>query len=166
MSLTKGEIIGLASRYIPESETADFTFNGDLFALLIRDILQNRVLKDEEGWAFGGYGQCLQYTIDEDVKPRGKWLWMHFVSLQDFPPAPQVIRLQPPHVIKGTFQTPDRAQEIRILKINFSDILPNMHLNESSEEKTAAPPLLPSSKNGGGDNIIQFKKRKTGGKKS
>ena len=163
MSLSTDDIIELASRYVPQDEMIQFVFNGDLFAILIKDISQPGKFKDDEGWAFAGYGHCLGYEIDEDVKPRGKWLWMRFVSLQEFPPAEQALRLQPPHVVKGSFQTPDRTQEIKLLKINLiPSARPQIYVNEMDEE-TAAPP--PSSQSGSGDNIIQFKKKKSGGKK-
>jgi len=145
MSMSRDEIIGLASRYLSKDEIINFPFNGDLFAILAREIPPDRVLKDDEGWMFSGYGQCLMYSIDEDVKPRGKWLWMHFVSLQEFPPTAELIRLQPPHVAKGSFQTPDRTKEIRFIRIDVSE----------------QSPALPSPKDDNEDNIIQFKKKKS-----
>jgi len=163
--MLKDEIIDLASRYLSKEEIVNFPFNGDLFAILIREIPQDRILEDNEGWTFGGYGQCLRYSIDEDAKPRGKWLWMHFVSLQGFPPAVEVIRLQPPHVAKGSFQTPDRTQEIRIIRIDVSNNSTLIYKGENAEKHSPAPSSKPSLKNDSDDNIIQFKKKKTDSKK-
>lgn len=117
VTLSKNEIIDLALRYISPEEITDFPYNSDLFCLLIRTLPENRILNDEEGWAFNGYGVCTGYSFDEKVKPPGKWLWMHFASLATFPPVAQVLKLQPPHVIKGRFQSVDRTHEIRIVKV-------------------------------------------------
>jgi hypothetical protein len=115
--MTRDEIITLASRYIDEDDAIDFPMKDDTFCLLARDISQNTVLKEEEGWAFSGYGVCLGYLPDEQAKPVGKWIFMHFASLNSFPPSQQVLRLQPPHIVKGRFQNPERTREIRILKL-------------------------------------------------
>jgi hypothetical protein len=115
--MTRDEIITLASRYIDEDDAIDFPMKDDTFCLLARDIPQNTVLKEEEGWAFSGYGVCLGYLPDEQAKPVGKWIFMHFASLNSFPPSQQVLRLQPPHIVKGRFQNPERTREIRILKL-------------------------------------------------
>lgn len=117
MDLSRPEIIDLAHRYVPAEELSDFPYNGDLFCLLVRPVPADRVLPEEEGWLFNGYGICLNYTYDEEAKPRGKWLWMHFASLSSFPPVAQVLRLQPPHIVKGRFQSIDRSHEIRMLKV-------------------------------------------------
>lgn len=117
MSMTRDEIITLASRYIEDDDAIDFPMKDDTFCLLARDIPQNTILKEEEGWAFSGYGVCLGYLPDEQAKPVGKWIFMHFASLNSFPPSQQVLRLQPPHIVKGRFQNPERTREIRILKL-------------------------------------------------
>jgi hypothetical protein len=122
MGISRDEILDLASRYISPDELSEFPFDGDLFCLLIRATPVNEVLSDEEGWTFRGYGICVGYTIDEEAKPRGKWLWMHFASLDAFPPVTQVLKLQPPHVVKGRFQNPERSHEIRIVKVDLSSI--------------------------------------------
>ena len=120
MGLSKEEIINLALRYVPSEEIADFPYQGDLFCLLIRQLSIERVLAEEEGWAFNGYGICTGYSYDEEAKPRGKWIWMHFASLAIFPPVAQVLKLQPPHIIKGRFESADRTHEIRIVKVAFA----------------------------------------------
>ncbi|MBN1130963.1 MAG: hypothetical protein JXA71_18380 [Chitinispirillaceae bacterium] len=120
MTLSQQEIIDYASRYVNSNEVIDFPCNGDLFCLIGRDLPMNRVLTEEEGWNFQGYGICLGYTLDEEAKPPGKWLWMHFASLATFPPAEQVFKLQPPHVVRGRFQNPGRTGEYRIIKVNLN----------------------------------------------
>ncbi|HEX2957619.1 MAG TPA: hypothetical protein VHO70_12365 [Chitinispirillaceae bacterium] len=117
MSMTRDEIITLASRYIEADDAIDFPMKDDTFCILARDTTQDTLLKEEEGWAFSGYGVCLGYVPDEQAKPVGKWIFMHFASLSSFPPAQQVLRLQPPHIVKGRFQNPERTREIRILKL-------------------------------------------------
>lgn len=152
MSLTKQEIVDRAARYVQSEEITDFAYNGDLFCLLIRDIPENKVLSEEDGWQFNGYGICTGYTLDEEAKPLGKWLWMHFVSLETFPPTVQVIKLQPPHIIKGRFFNPQRTREIRILKVSVAD----EKLNRDDEgAKRVATPKESESK------IVEFRKPKT-----
>ena len=118
MSLSREEVLDLALRYITPDEAGDFPIKDDLFCFLQRELPDNRVLEEQEGWAFSGYGICKGYMHDDDSKPRGKWLWFTFLSLETFPPSVQNIRLQPPHVVKGRFQTPARDGEIRIIKID------------------------------------------------
>jgi hypothetical protein len=120
MTLSQQEIIDYASRYVGSDEMVDFPWEGDLFCLIGRDLPDNAVLKEEEGWNFKGYGICLGYTLDLEAKPTGKWLWMHFASLASFPPAEQVYKLQPPHVVRGRFQNPSRSSEFRIIKVNMN----------------------------------------------
>ena len=160
MSLSREEIVDLAGRYVPEGEVSDFPYNGDLFCLLVRSLPADRVPEEEEGWAFNGYGVCLNYTYDEKAKPRGKWLWMHFASLTSFPPASQVLKLQPPHVVKGRFQSVDRNHEIRILKVALVGDRTTTGIAEGSKS-------LPGERKRKGtkrtskpvDNIVAFRKR-------
>jgi hypothetical protein len=119
MSLTKQEIIDYASRYVAREAITDFPFDGDLFCLLGRKLVEGKELKEEEGWSFEGYANCTGYTLDSDAKQAGKWLWMHFMSLATFPPSPQTIKLQPPHVVKGRFHDPSRTREYRIIKVDL-----------------------------------------------
>ncbi len=160
MELSREEIIDLAIRYIPENEVTDFPHNGDLFCLLVRQLPADRVLAEEEGWGFNGYGVCLGYRFDEDAKPRGKWLWMHFASLASFPPVPQVLKLQPPHVVKGRFQSADRTNEIRILKVALvGDEAAGMITGKT--ESAVQPQKKKSTKKAStpGDNIVAFRKK-------
>lgn len=117
MTVSKQEIIDLALRYCSPEEVGDFPVEHDLFCLLTRVIPGNRILKEDEGWTFGGYGICAGYSYDEEAVPRGKWIWMYYTSLASFPPSRQTFKLQPPHIIKGMFHSTDRSQEFRIMKI-------------------------------------------------
>ncbi len=151
MGLTKQEIVDWAARYVQDDEITDFAYEGDLFCMLIRDIPENKVLCEEEGWQFSGYGLCTGYTLDEDSKPLGKWLWMHFASLVTFPPSEQVIKLQPPHAVKGRFFSPQRDREIRILKVN------TLEPHKGGEEKSRTVKESPKAS---GDKIVEFRKPK------
>jgi hypothetical protein len=117
--LSRQEIIDYASRYVVPEQIGDFPFDGDIFCLLDRKLIEGKALKEEEGWQFKGYGICSGYSLDSEAMPAGKWLWMHFVSLTTFPPSPQTIKLQPPHVVKGRFHDPDRTREFRIIKVDM-----------------------------------------------
>jgi hypothetical protein len=119
MGLSRQEIVDYASRYVEAKEIVDFPCEGDLFCLIGRDLPERKLLADEEGWIFQGYGICLGYTLDYEEKPEGKWLWMHFAGLASFPPSKQSFKLQPPHVVKGRFQNPQRTNESRIIKISL-----------------------------------------------
>ncbi len=121
MTLSRQEILDYAARYVSPEAITEFPFNGDLFCLLDRKLPDGKILAEEEGWVFHGYGICSGYLLDDQAKPAGKWLWMHFMSLSIFPPTPQVLKLQPPHVVKGRFFSPDRSVEFRILKVAFLD---------------------------------------------
>lgn len=158
MGISKDEIIDLASRYISSEEITDFPFESDLFCILARELPKDKILTDEEGWAFRGYGICIGYTIEEGAKPRGKWLWMHFASLDTFPPVAQVFKLQPPHVVKGRFQNPERNHEIRILKVNLVNTpkVLNADINENSTKPEPQPTTVAAVKN---KNIVQFRRK-------
>jgi hypothetical protein len=136
MALTRQEIIEYASRYVAPEQVGDFPFEGDLFCLLDRKLIEGKELKDEEGWRFQGYGICSGYAIDGAAKPAGKWLWMHFVSLTAFPPSPQTIKLQPPHVVRGRFHDPSRTREFRILKV---DLKKGSTISEKGIHQEAVP---------------------------
>lgn len=156
--MTKEEIIDLALRYITPGEVLDFPQKGDLFSLLMRELTPDRILKEEEGWGFGGYGICTNYQCDEETKPRGKWIWMHFTSLASFPPTAQVLKMQPPHIVKGRFQSADRSHEIRIVKVRSEDIgTPDNKENAAEPAKTDAAPK--KSTKGGKGNIVAFRKK-------
>jgi hypothetical protein len=115
--LTRQEILDYALRYIGREEVTDFPIEGELFCFIEREVPAGKVLKDDEGWRFAGYQVCTGYVLDDDSKPVGKWVWMNYLSLESFPPQPRVVKLQPPHVVKGQFQNDARTRDIRILKI-------------------------------------------------
>lgn len=118
--MTREELMELALRYVPREEMRDFPWEGDLFALLHRSPLVGGNESAESAWECVGYGMCLKYTLDNDAKPAGKWVWMHFVSLTAFPPVKQVLKLQPPHIVKGSFRTADTGEELRIVRIDWT----------------------------------------------
>ncbi len=157
MNLSKEEIVDLARRYLGTGDTtSDFPFDGDLFCLLMRDIQADRVPAEEEGWAFNGYGVCLGYRYDEEAVPRGKWLWMHFASLSAFPPAPQVLKLQPPHVVRGRFHSVDRSREIRLVRMSFTPADDRTTRSGNTDPKSGKSART-RKKTG---NIVAFKTRK------
>jgi hypothetical protein len=122
MSLTREQILEYAQRYVPDATGTDFPFNRDLFCFFERSSEYRDLANSTARWKFGGYAICLKYTLDEDTKPEGKWLWLHFVSLSTFPPARQVLKLQPPHVVLGEFQSSDRSMDIRIVRMDAEDV--------------------------------------------
>jgi hypothetical protein len=161
MPLSQQEIIDYASRYVDSKEIVDFPFEGDLFCLIGRDLPEGKMLKDEEGWGFQGYGVCLGYTLDNEAKPLGKWLWMHFASLTVFPPAEQVFKLQPPHVVKGRFQNPARSKEFRIIKVKMGIqagngmTVPSSQVSGDTGDSVSTPPSSVEGK------IVKFRRKKT-----
>lgn len=154
MPLSREEILDLALRYITPTEAGDFPMKDEMFCFLQRDIPENRVLQDHEDWAFSGYGICRGYEYDMESKPRGKWLWFSFMSLETFPPSEQHIRLQPPHVVRGRFQTPARDGEIRILKI---DLKAGLVTDAGMERPDTAGDEVPAPKKG---EILSFPGKK------
>lgn len=115
--ITPEEIKELAARYLEEHEMQTIPDSGELFCFFQRELPDNRILKDDEGWGFGGYGICNRFEIDATEKPLGKWIIFHFTSLATFPPQESEIRLQPPHIAKGSFQSPDRSFETKIVAL-------------------------------------------------
>ena len=155
MNLTQQEIIDYASRYVSSAEITDFPCDGDLFCLLARKLPAGKILAEEEGWAFQGYNICLGYTLDEESKPAGKWLWMHFASLSSFPPSQQAFKLQPPHVVRGRFQNPGHTHEYRIVKVS---------MKKTEEQAGGANGDLghhnASLEKAGNGKIVKFRKKK------
>ena len=100
--MEKQEILDLASRYV-SVEKADFPMDGELFYFRIRELPENKILKEDEGWKFSGYGQILEYVIDTESKPAGKWVFMFYLDLTQFPLKENSLRLQPPHIADGVF---------------------------------------------------------------
>ena len=148
-NLTREKIIDLALRYISKDEVTDFPEEGDLFCFLERNLSENKVLKDSEGWTFAGYGICKGYDYDHESKPKGKWLWFYFTSLNTFPPTQQTFKLQPPHIVRGIFQNSQRSGEVKIIKIPkyFLDIDSHEFSKEGKPDVSVSP---------GKDNIIEF----------
>jgi hypothetical protein len=158
MFLSQQEIIDYASRYVASKEMLDFPGDGDLFCLIGRDLPEGKILGEEDGWVFQGYGICIGYTLDQEATPVGKWLWMHFASLTVFPPAEQVFKLQPPHVVKGRFQNPDRTKEYRIIKVQ-------LNRPSARTESRSVPGITPDNRRSTPPDtqgkIVKFRKRKT-----
>ncbi len=111
------EIVDLAARYVEADDMHPIPEVGELFYFIHRELPDNRILKEDEGWQFGGYGKIIGYEIDQSEKPLGKWIVISYLSLASFPPQPSTLRLQPPHIALGTFQSPDRTMESRFLAL-------------------------------------------------
>ena len=177
MALSRQEIIDYASRYVEPGAITDFPHDGDLFCLLGRELTEGKPLAEEEGWVFQGYGVCSGYLPDEEAKPAGKWLWMHFLSLGSFPPSPQVLKLQPPHVVKGRFHDPTRTKEFRILKVHFTrseaPASARSARSANSKDSEAVPVVPPQHAKANKsrrktsaimqENVVPFRKKKTSG---
>jgi len=114
------EIIDYALRYLSASEIKNFPDEGDLFLLYERSLAEERYPDDDEGWEFRGYHQCLGYVIDDKELPVGKWVWMYFVCLKTVPPLQGVVKLQPPHIARGTYYNAKRTREMKVVKIEFT----------------------------------------------
>jgi hypothetical protein len=175
VSLSREEILDYAGQYVDSADAVDFPVPGELFCILARELPPGKSLEDDEGWQFGGYGVCRAYRLDEDVRPQGKWLWFEFASLMTFPPHPSTLRLQPPHVVKGRFHSPDRSQEFRIVKVGLDpDSLKSFELHEGKAAakragKTAATATTKESheeqSETAHDNVVAFPRRKPRAKK-
>ena len=147
--MKKEEIIDLALRYIDEGDIVDFPDKDELFCFVSREIPEDRILEDDEAWAFSGYGLCSGYEKDYESKPAGKWIWFNYLSLNSFPPTPEVTKLQPPHIAKGSFTNPSRTTEIKILKM-----MPDALLERATNDVKKS---LKSDSNS--DNLIPFPKK-------
>jgi hypothetical protein len=121
MPLTRDEILQYAQRYVDAKEIVDFPYNGDLFCFFERSNTEAVPFKDGEGWKFGGYGIGIAYELDVESKPLGKWMWFSYASLSAFPPAMQILKLQPPHIVRGIFANAERTKEIRIVRVPLDD---------------------------------------------
>ncbi len=133
--MTKDEIIEYASRYVDNDEISDFPEEGDIFCFLQRQLPDNKVLKDDEGWQFGGYALLSHYELDMTAKPVGKWINLHYTSLAMFPPQKSEIKLQPPHIALGIFTSPDKMFQTRIMRITGNE-------NEEPESDDPTEPRL------------------------
>jgi hypothetical protein len=150
--LSKQDILDYASRYVAPEEAVDFAHNDDLFCILERNISPDKIQSGDEGWKFQGYGICVGYTVDGQEIPVGKWLWMHFVSLATFPPTVQTFKMQPPHVVKGGFQNPQRTEELKIVKINVHNSAATPPTKNGTDAKTPDSPLP-------GEKVLKFRKK-------
>jgi len=157
MGLSRQEIIDYASRYVGPGEAVDFPHDGELFCLIARKLPEGKTLADEEGWSFQGYGICLEYALDSETNPPGKWLWMHFASLVAFPPTRQMFQLQPPHVVKGRFQNPARTEEFRFIKISLLSSPGPAEAQMHGDARSSPPADAPADYT----NIVKFRTKKT-----
>jgi hypothetical protein len=142
--LSREQILEYAGRYI-NTKKADFPMEGDLFYFLNRRTVPNKVLKENEGWQFAGYALCRGYSLDEDSKPAGKWIFMYYLDLARFPLVEQALKVQPPHVALGQFQTPDRQLEIRMSKCRIFSLeeqnqMPNREKKQQQQNNIIAFP--------------------------
>jgi hypothetical protein len=112
-SISVEEILELASVYIDIDEYATILNPKDLFALLVRPISA----KKNSEWFLASYGLLSDYVTDVSEKPYGKWITMKYLSFDTFPPRQAEIRLQPPHIVKGYFQSFDRSSETKIVAV-------------------------------------------------
>lgn len=120
MSLTRDEILEYASPYLTDNDTAEFALPGDLFCMVTRALPSDTTPGENEGWRFAVYGVCTRYLLDEETKPAGKWIWFEFISLNTFPPQLTMLKLQPPHIVRGRFQSPTRTEEFRLFPLPTS----------------------------------------------
>lgn len=138
MGLSKEEIINLASRYIDKADMVDFPHENDVFALMVRPkVPDSTPLK---GLTFVGYCICKEYIYDETAKPLGKWLFMHYVSLSNYPPIAEVLRLQPPHVTTGEFDNTDRTVTFCFIKVTAKDTA-SISFYDNSDEALQEEPI-------------------------
>lgn len=135
------EIKELAARYVEEHDMISIPEAGELFYFQHRELPDNKVLKEEEGWVFGGYAKMISYEKDLTAKPVGKWIYMRYLSLATFPPQEGEVKLQPPHIALGKFQSPDRTIESRFLPVENKD----SYTEEEEQTKEAE--------------LLQFKKK-------
>jgi hypothetical protein len=155
MTLNPDDIIELALQYVSIDEVTDFPKNNELFCFFERSLPENRIFKDDEGWNFKGYGICICYEYDMQSKPRGKWIWFSFLSLDTFPPQKQNIKLQPPHIVRGMFQTLKRTSEIKILNLSSVE-KENLHSQKEVKDNNRIENFKEDSKT----NILKFPEKR------
>lgn len=158
MGMSRDEIINFACQYVSKEEMTDFPYDGDLFGLLVRTTSGDKILSDDEGWEFCYYAVCLGYTVDEEEKPRGKWVIMHLASLEVFPPTGKLIKLQPPHVVKSKFENHDRTFEIRLVKLDLSTAAEEL-MKKLEEARNNPEPEPVSVTKGEEKKIVQFRRK-------
>jgi hypothetical protein len=134
------EIRELALRYIDESECAEPIRPNEVFAFQARP-MPSVFGKKSKNWLFAGYGLLLDYTVNPDEKPYGKWITMRYLNLTVFPPQAAEIRLQPPHIAKGYFQSFDRTNEMKIIPVS-----PEIFETDDNDRKEAEIVKFPGTK--------------------
>ncbi len=134
LKVSKDEILEWASRYV-SVEKSDFPIEKDLFCFMSRAVPDNKVLKEDEGWRFSGYGYCLGYVLDEEEKPMGKWIYMDYMDLAQYPLEKQSLKLQPPHITNGRFFSPNRAMEIKMERLIPQEPLPLDGIESTADSK-------------------------------
>jgi len=132
MSLSKDEIISLASRYVEKEDMVDFAMPGEVFALFQKTDFDHQEKQDRKSWQFGGYFLCTGYEYDPQAKPEGKWIECHFIALISYPPQHSLFRLQPPHIVSGKFSSPDRTISFKMKKVQLDH--PQNEAAEKSSE--------------------------------
>jgi hypothetical protein len=87
---------------------------------------------------------------------------MHFAGLTSFPPAVQVLKLQPPHIVNGRFQSIDRSHEIRMLKVSLANApASDDETPPQKGVKGVSPKRKPGVAAKRDDKIVAFRKKKT-----
>jgi len=129
--LTADEILEYASRYI-DTRGKDPVRPGEIFAQFARPLDQQKPMPDESAWEFLCFSLCTAYYLDDSAKPLGKWIFMEFWQLTNYPPTKASLRLQPPHIALGKFQNADRSLEIKMVRWNP----PLIHGNTISQAYT------------------------------
>ncbi|MGM0462495.1 MAG: hypothetical protein ACQEQ4_08780 [Fibrobacterota bacterium] len=121
----------LAARYVEEKDMQTIPDPGGLFY-----ILHSFPGDTESGEVFGGYGIVRSYEADESAQPVGKWIFLRYLSLASFPPKEAELKLQPPHIALGRFQSPDRTVETRL--IFYTDPEQNTPDDQEADEDSAS----------------------------
>ncbi|MCX7726788.1 MAG: hypothetical protein N2053_08050 [Chitinispirillaceae bacterium] len=159
MSISKEEIIDLALRYISEDEITPFPDAGDFFAIFYKPLSgTEKIQREDKKVNFLFYGLCLDYFIDEQEKPYGKWILMSFLNFGHFPPIREAFKLQPPHIAKGKFQNSERTMEFYFFKIPIRGKI--YTVEEELEDKDKKKMRASKKKTKKVDNIVKFEKKK------
>lgn len=160
MSLTRDEIVEYAARYVKTDDMASFPHEGEIFAFLHRPVDGIKADDPKTRWEFGGYAVCIGYSLDEQAKPLGKWLFMEIISLGQFPPRHGTLKLQPPHVALGRFQNPERTIETRLVSLSE---MAKLTVDEGAEGQPAEPE---PKKVAGAGTVLRFRPKEEGGRGS
>ncbi len=157
--LTPIEIEDYARRYVEIPKERQFPVRGEVFARLVREKVPNKVLKEEEDWAFVGYGLCLGYQLNEEAKPLGKSLWWRFIDLSEFPPKETIFKLQPPHVVMGIFTLEGGTHEMRVLTVtrNLEGAVPGKPFRKELTATEKKPAHAPGEAEPSAGKILRFR---------